>query len=66
MAGNPYKKIFANHNGILRAARAVELGVPRHVLYEIVKSGELVREAPGSPQLGELINMLTSALALAC
>ncbi|MBK6793228.1 MAG: type IV toxin-antitoxin system AbiEi family antitoxin domain-containing protein [Anaerolineales bacterium] len=47
MAGNPYKKIFANHNGILRAARAVELGVPRHVLYEMVKSGELVREAPG-------------------
>ncbi|MBN8657365.1 MAG: type IV toxin-antitoxin system AbiEi family antitoxin domain-containing protein [Anaerolineae bacterium] len=53
MAGNPYKKIFANHSGILRAARAVELGVPRHVLYEMVKSGELFREAPGIYRLSD-------------
>lgn len=53
MATNPYKKIFANHSGILRASRAVELGVPRHVLYEMVKSGELVREGQGIYRLGE-------------
>ena len=53
MASNSYKKIFANHSGILRASRAVELGVPRHVLYEMVKSGELVREGPGIYRLNE-------------
>lgn len=53
MAGNPYKKIFTNHSGILRAARAVELGVPRHVLYEMVKSGELVREGQGIYRLSD-------------
>ncbi len=53
MASNSYKKIFANHSGILRAARAVELGVPRHVLYEMVKSGELIREAPGIYRLSD-------------
>ena len=53
MASNQYKKIFANHSGILRAARAVELGVPRHVVYEMVKSGELVREGQGIYRLSE-------------
>lgn len=53
MASNSYKKVFANHSGILRASRAVELGVPRHVLYEMVKSGELVREGPGIYRLNE-------------
>jgi len=42
-----YKKIFADHNGILRASTAIELGVPKHTLYEMVKAGELVREAQG-------------------
>lgn len=42
-----YKKLFEENNGILRAATAIELGVPKHVLYEMVKTGELVREAQG-------------------
>jgi predicted transcriptional regulator of viral defense system len=42
-----YKKIFAEHNGILRASKAIELGVPKHALYEMVKTGELIREAQG-------------------
>jgi predicted transcriptional regulator of viral defense system len=42
-----YKKVFENNNGILRAATAIELGVPKHILYEMVKTGELVREAQG-------------------
>lgn len=53
MASNPYKKIFKDHHGILRASTAVELGIPRHMLYEMVKSGELVREAQGIYRLSE-------------
>ena len=48
-----YKKIFAEHNGILRASTAIELGVPKHTLYEMVKAGELVREAQGIYRLSE-------------
>jgi len=48
-----YKKIFAERNGILRAATAIELGVPKHVLYDMVKEGELVREAQGIYRLSE-------------
>ena len=48
-----YKKIFTKHKGILRASKAIELGVPKHVLYEMVKSGELVREAQGIYRLSE-------------
>lgn len=48
-----YKKIFIKHSGILRASTAIELGVPKHVLYEMVKSGELVREAQGIYRLSE-------------
>jgi predicted transcriptional regulator of viral defense system len=48
-----YKKIFTKNNGILRASKAIELGVPKHVLYEMVKSGELIREAQGIYRLTE-------------
>jgi predicted transcriptional regulator of viral defense system len=49
-----YKKIFTNNNGILRASKAIELGVPKHVLYEMVKRGELVRETQGIYRLSEI------------
>ena len=48
-----YKKIFAENKGILRASTAIELGVPKHVLYEMVETGELIREAPGIYRLNE-------------
>jgi predicted transcriptional regulator of viral defense system len=48
-----YKKIFAKHNGILRASTAIDLGVPKHVLYEMVRTGELVREAQGIYRLSD-------------
>lgn len=48
-----YKKIFKDHHGILRASKAIRLGVPKHVLYEMVKTGELVREAQGIYRLSE-------------
>ena len=55
MAGTyaPYKKIFTEHNGILRASKAIKLGVPQHVLYDMLKAGELVREAQGIYRLSE-------------
>ena len=53
MASTKYKKIFTDHHGILRASAAIELGVPKHVLYEMVKTGELVREAQGIYRLSE-------------
>jgi predicted transcriptional regulator of viral defense system len=49
-----YKKIFTNNNGILRASKAIELGVPKHILYEMVKRGELVREMQGIYRLSEI------------
>jgi predicted transcriptional regulator of viral defense system len=48
-----YKKVFASHNGILRASNALELGVPRHVLYKLVETGDLVRETQGIYRLRE-------------
>lgn len=53
MAEIKYKKIFSKYKGILRASTAIELGVPKHVLYEMVKTGELVREAQGIYRLSE-------------
>jgi len=53
MSETRYKRIFSNHSGILRASTAIELGVPKHVLYEMVKTGELVREAQGIYRLSE-------------
>jgi len=49
----PYKKIFTERNGILRASKAIKLGVPQHVLYEMLKAGELVREAQGIYRLSD-------------
>jgi len=48
-----YKKVFAGHNGTLRASKAIELGIPKHVLYQMAKAGELVREAQGIYRLSE-------------
>ncbi len=53
MANTTYKKIFTDHHGILRASTAIELGVPKHILYEMVRSGEIVREAQGIYRLSE-------------
>lgn len=49
----PYKTIFKKHEGILRAADAIRLGVPEHVIYEMFKQGELVRETRGVYRLAE-------------
>ena len=49
-----YKKIFADHNGILRASTAINLGVPQHIIYKMVETGELIREAQGIYRLSDV------------
>jgi len=48
-----YKTIFKKHEGILRATEAIRLGIPEHIVYEMVEKGELVREARGIYRLAE-------------
>jgi predicted transcriptional regulator of viral defense system len=48
-----YKKVFEKHNGFLRVSEAVRLGVPEHVVYEMVQKGELVRETRGIYRLSD-------------
>ena len=43
----PYKKVFEKHNGLLRASEAIRLGIPEHMVYEMVQKGELIKEARG-------------------
>jgi predicted transcriptional regulator of viral defense system len=56
MADKPnteYKKVFKENNSILRVSTAIKLGMPKHILYEMVKTGELIREAQGIYRLSE-------------
>lgn len=48
-----YKKVFTEHGGILRSSKAIELGVPKHILYQMAGAGELVREGEGIYRLSE-------------
>ena len=49
-----YKKIFAENHGILRASTAIKLGIPQHIIYSMVESGDLIREAQGIYRLKEM------------
>jgi len=49
----PYKKVFEKHSGILRASEAIRLGVPEHIVYEMVQKGELARETRGVYRLAD-------------
>ena len=48
-----FKKVFENHNGLLRVSEAIRLGVPEHIVYEMVQKGELVKEARGVYRLAD-------------
>lgn len=48
-----YKAIIKEHRGILRVSTALRLGIPKHVLYEMVRAGDLVKEARGLYRLAE-------------
>jgi len=47
------KKIFEKHNGLLRVSEAIRLGVPEHIVYEMVQKGELIKEARGVYRLAD-------------
>jgi predicted transcriptional regulator of viral defense system len=48
-----FKQIFQEHNGILRAIDAINLGIPKHVVYEMQRSGELIKEGRGLYRLAD-------------
>ncbi len=43
----PFKKIFQEHNGVLRVLDAIKLGVPEYIVYEMYRRGELIKEGRG-------------------
>jgi predicted transcriptional regulator of viral defense system len=45
--------VFEKHNSLLRASEAIRLGVPEHIVYEMVQSGDLVKEARGVYRLAD-------------
>jgi predicted transcriptional regulator of viral defense system len=49
-----YKQIFLENNGILRASKAVRLGIPRHSIYEMLDKNILVRETEGLYRLADM------------
>ncbi len=48
-----YKEIFLKNNTILRMSQAIELGIPKYVIYQMVENGELVKEERGLYRLSE-------------
>lgn len=49
-----YKKIFLENHGILRAAKAIKLGIPEHSIYEMLSKNILVRETGGLYRLADM------------
>ena len=48
-----YKDIFVKNNSILRMSRAIKLGIPKYVIYQMLKNGELVKEERGLYRLSK-------------
>jgi predicted transcriptional regulator of viral defense system len=48
-----YIEIFRANHGILRASRAIKLGIPEYVIYEMAHSGEVIKESRGLYRLAE-------------
>ncbi len=49
-----HKKIFLENNGILRASKAEKLGIPRHLIYEMLNENILIRESKGLYRLANM------------
>jgi predicted transcriptional regulator of viral defense system len=49
-----YKQIYRENNGLLRVSMAVKLGIPKYVIYLMLKDGELVKETRGLYRLIDL------------
>jgi predicted transcriptional regulator of viral defense system len=47
-------RIFREHQGILRMSQALELGIPRHKLYQLRDAGMLVQEHRGFYRLEDM------------
>jgi predicted transcriptional regulator of viral defense system len=48
-----YKEVFRANNGILRAARAIKLGIPEYVIYDMARKSEIIKESRGLYRLAE-------------
>lgn len=48
------KEIFRQNNGILRLSVAIKKGIPRHIVYEMVKNHDLIKEARGLYRLADI------------
>jgi predicted transcriptional regulator of viral defense system len=48
-----FKKMFQEHNGVLRVLDAIKLGIPEYIVYEMQRRGELVREGRGLYRLAD-------------
>jgi hypothetical protein len=51
---NKYKKIFLENNGILRLLKAEKLGIPQHIIYEMLNAKILIRESKGLYRLADM------------
>ena len=51
---NKYKKIFFENNGILRLLKAEKLGIPQHIIYEMLNAKILTRESKGLYRLADM------------
>jgi len=52
-----HKEIFRANNGILRASKAINLGIPEYILYEMLREKELIKESRGLYRLAETKNL---------
>lgn len=48
-----YKDKFRANNGILRASKAIKLGIPEHIIYTMARRGEIIKESRGLYRLAE-------------
>ena len=48
-----FRDIFLANNGILRMSEAMKLGIPRHIIYDMLHAGELIRKSRGLYRLGQ-------------
>ena len=40
----PFIKVFEDNHGILKVARAIQLGIPKHVVYDMYSKGILKKK----------------------
>ena len=48
-----YKEIFKANSGILRASKAIQLGIPKQMIYDMARNGEIIKESRGLYRLAE-------------